>query len=311
MSGSNGAWKSNAPGDMPGLRYFAAMLDRDPADKPDHSAVQWDQRAEEWEKEYSDPAQAKSDDRVDAAVDYLSGKGILGPECDVVDIGCGPGRFVTAFARTARHVLGIDISERMVHYGAAYAQREGVRNASFHVCDFQALDIEKEGLAGKFDLVFSSITPAIHGVHGLEKTMRMSRKYCCNITHIHSENELESRIMREVFQRDRPDPWAKHWHWFYATFNILLLMGYYPEATYNIRRLEKTIQPGPDYIKRFSGQMLSAKECTPENEGRILDWLKVHANAEGLVAETSDFWYGRLLWDVQAKTNRPAIWPEE
>jgi SAM-dependent methyltransferase len=290
-----------------GLAFFSGMLDSRLSDAPDHSAEKGDERADEWEKGYNDPARAKSDHRIQSAVRYLSGHGLLAPDCDVADIGCGPGRFAAAFAKTAHHVLGLDISEKMIAYGTAYVKQQGLENVSFRVCDFQALDIDAENLTAQFDLVFSSITPAIHGMNGLEKSIRMSRKYCCNITHLCSRNELERRIMREVFNRDYVDPWLNHWRWFYATFNALFLMGYYPEATYDQRREQRAVVPGPERVKLFMERMLPVEERTTENEERINQWMAAHAAAagtDGTIEETSEVWYGRLLWDVRRKTER-------
>lgn len=291
------------------LRYFMRLQDLNLSDAPIRSAEIWDRRADAWGKDYNDPGKMKTEDRIQATMDYLQNRGLLGPDCDVVDVGCGPGRFVAAFARSARHVTGIDLSEKMIQYGSAYAKRKNLHNVSFRVCDFQTLDIERENLTGRFDLVFSSITPAIHGMNGLEKSMRMSRKYCCNISYIHSENELEHRIMREVFKRDRPV--IRDGHWFYSLFNVLFLMGYYPEATYYKRHSERDVSPEPDYAGIFMEHMLPPQERTRENEERICNWMRAHSDADGLVTEVSDIWYGRLLWDVREKTERPAYRPAE
>lgn len=77
---------------------------------------------------------------------------------DIVDIGCGPGRFAAAFAKRVHNVVGLDISEKMVEHGMEHIQNEGLTNAVLHTCDFQTMDIEKEGYKGAFDLVFSSMT---------------------------------------------------------------------------------------------------------------------------------------------------------
>ena len=295
-----------------GLSYYTSLLDSALPDTPGHSAAMWDERADEWEKDYNPngmraSAIRKSDDRIQDTVDYLYGRGLLGPDCDIVDIGCGPGRFAVAFARSARHVTGIDFSERMIHYGVAYARREGMDNTSFLLRDFHTLDIKREGLANRFDLVFSSITPAIHGMDGLIKSMGMSRKYCCNITHIHSDNVLESQMMQDVFGRERPDPWAGHWRWFYATFNTLFLLGYYPEASYYKRTQENVVDAGVARAKLMVRQLLPPEDQTEENLSKIMDWLRSQSDVQDRLMEISEVTYGRLLWDVRGKTERSPL----
>ncbi len=295
-------FKNSAEGNKIDFNYFVKLQNYKMPDAPEHSAAMWDKRAETWEEDYGNLEKDKSDDRIRSTVDYLKNHGILKAGYDVADIGCGPGRFAAAFAQIANHVTGIDISPKMIQYGHEYVQREQLDNVSFRVCDFQTLDIDKENLAGKFDLVFSSNTPAIHGIDGLYKLIRMSRKYCCNITHIHSENELESRIMKEVFGRKRPKVWSGPW--FYSLFNTLFLAGYYPEATYYKRHKECAIKPGQRRVQLFMEQMLEPDERNTESMGLIERWLHDNADPDGFVKEVSDVWFGRILWDVDEKTTR-------
>ena len=206
------------------LAYFAAMQESQPKDRPDHSAKKWDQRAEAWEKERRE--KQKGDARVRSAVAYLEKQGLLQPDFHVADVGCGPGRFAVAFARRVRWVAGFDLSPRMIHYGLEYARREGVANLTLQALDFQTLEVEAAGLRRAFDLVFSSLTPAVHGQAGLEKMMDMSRAYCCNITHLYHRNSICRQLQEEVFGIPPVSPWGGRW--FYSLFNLLLLRGYLP-----------------------------------------------------------------------------------
>lgn len=92
--------------------------------------------------------------------------------CDGIAVESG--RFVVAAAKTARHVVGTDISGQMLLYGERYAKEEGVENTSFVEADLKEADLDALGWRKRFDLVFAAITPAITG-EGLEKMMEMSR----------------------------------------------------------------------------------------------------------------------------------------
>ena len=284
------------------LGYFIRLHESQAPQTPDHSAAKWDQRADAWEGDPNSQERTKNDDRVRDAVQYLTERGVLTPESAVADIGCGPGRFAAAFGKIARSVTGFDISERMVHYGREIAREAGLNNVDFRVCDFQSLDIEKEGLARQFDLVYCSLTPAVHGNNGLEKMMSLSRGYCCYITHIYGENQLERRIMQEVFGRD----WKTRWtgRWFYSQFNVLYLSGYYPEASYYRRHRAHRFRPGPQYVEHFLEYILGPADRSQENAARIAAWLAAHTEEDGMLEEVSDTWYGRILWDVREKTER-------
>ena len=287
---------------------FAAMLDARSSvpSGARETAARWDSRADEWER-CGGALQTEQGKRAQDALEFLIGRGALGAQSEVADIGCGPGRFVCEFAGTARSVTGFDISRRMTELGAQRARELGLENVSFRACDFHALDVEAEGLAGKFDLVFSSMTPAVRGVEGLKKTMAMSRAYCCQITHVSSENELQSRIMREVFSRGRGDPRYGSGQWFYALFNLLFLSGYSPEASYYNSRDVRRVSAGEGYARHFMDMLLPEAERTGENLRRVTAWLEEHAEADGFITERSETCYGRLLWDVRVRSPRTEL----
>lgn len=277
------------------LAYFAAMQESQPKDRPDHSAKKWDQRAEAWEKERRE--KQKGDARVRSAVAYLEEQGLLQPDFHVADVGCGPGRFAVAFARRVRWVTGFDLSPRMIHYGLEYARREGVANLTLQALDFQTLEVEAAGLRRAFDLVFSSLTPAVHGQAGLEKMMDMSRAYCCNITHLYHRNSICRQLQEEVFGIPPVSPWGGRW--FYSLFNLLLLRGYLPQTSYDRQLEARRFVPSQDYAAMLLERVLPPAERTEKNQARIFAWLQEHTDGEGMLTETSEACYGRILWDVR------------
>ena len=277
------------------LAYFAAMQESQPKDRPDHSAKKWDQRAEAWEKERRE--KQKGDARVRSAVAYLEEQGLLRPDFHVADVGCGPGRFAVAFARRVRWVTGFDLSPRMIHYGLEYARREGVANLTLQALDFQTLEVEAAGLRRAFDLVFSSLTPAVHGQAGLEKMMDMSRAYCCNITHLYHRNSICRQLQEEVFGIPPVSPWGGRW--FYSLFNLLLLRGYLPQTSYDRQLEARRFVPSQDYAAMLLERVLPPAERTEKNQARIFAWLQEHTDGEGMLTETSEACYGRILWDVR------------
>ena len=69
-------------------------------------------------------------------VDWLTAEGLIGPECDVLDLGCGIGRVAAALAPRCRSVLGIDISPGMI---AEARRRHTCPNVRFAVTDGREL----------------------------------------------------------------------------------------------------------------------------------------------------------------------------
>jgi SAM-dependent methyltransferase len=84
------------------------------------------------------------------AVRWLAGAGLLRPETDVLDLGCGFGRVAAALAPRCRSVLGLDVSAGMV--AEARRRHAGLPNARFETTpgrDLSALP------AGAFDLILA------------------------------------------------------------------------------------------------------------------------------------------------------------
>jgi Methylase involved in ubiquinone/menaquinone biosynthesis len=50
---------------------------------------------------------------------------------NVLDIGCGPGRFAIEFAKQSTNVIGLDISDKMLDYAQKNAAATNLTNVSF------------------------------------------------------------------------------------------------------------------------------------------------------------------------------------
>jgi SAM-dependent methyltransferase len=58
-----------------------------------------------------------------------------GPEDTVLDVACGPGLIVVAFARVVKHATGIDLTPAMLERARAYATEQGVTNVTWQQGD--------------------------------------------------------------------------------------------------------------------------------------------------------------------------------
>jgi SAM-dependent methyltransferase len=265
----------------------------------------WDDRAGEWDRKYRKENNNGSprELRMTDTAEYLKSRGLLGPDCDVADVGCGPGRFVAEFAKTSRFVLGTDISPKMVDYGAIYCREKGLNNVEFKAVDFQKADIKALGWEGRFDLVFTSITPAVRE-KGLDKIIQMSRGLCFNASFVYNHNELNDKILRELFGREPKTDKTTHSSWFYELFNVLWFRGYYPETRYYKQHKEMPVMADRASAVRLADYLLNEDEQTENNIELILSFLEKNAGSDGIVQEVSDCWYGWLLWDVRDRHSR-------
>lgn len=284
---------------MNDLAYFISLMEKDDEHSsclaPETAPKLWDHRARSWAHERKN--NRKTDERREKDFLFLEKNGLLKKEFSVADIGCGPGRFAAAFASRVRFVTALDLSGEMIAQGREYAKCLGLSNLQFHICDFDALDLKKEGFEKAFDLVFCSLTPAVRSCSHLLKAMEMSRGHCCCISHLYRKNRLMEQIMREVF----PEKNMRHENngcWFYAAFNVLFLMGYRPETSYETRHSEKQIIPDDEYLDFLMEKMLLPDDRTAAARNAVMTWLTAHTGTDGTIKEVTDSCYGRLLWEV-------------
>lgn len=62
-----------------------------------------------------------------------------GPDDTVLDVACGPGLVVAAFAGVVRHATGIDLTPAMIARAETVARERGLCNVSWRVGDVQSL----------------------------------------------------------------------------------------------------------------------------------------------------------------------------
>jgi len=74
-----------------------------------------------------------------AALDVLVNAARPWPEDRALDVACGPGSVVAAFARRVRRAEGLDATEAMLEEARQLASREGLRNVGWHRGSIYAL----------------------------------------------------------------------------------------------------------------------------------------------------------------------------
>ena len=58
-----------------------------------------------------------------------------GPEDTVLDVACGPGLLVCAFARVVRHATGIDLTPAMLEQARELQRQQGLQNITWQQGD--------------------------------------------------------------------------------------------------------------------------------------------------------------------------------
>jgi SAM-dependent methyltransferase len=275
-----------------GLEHFRGLWEDKRGKSVGHSPQIWDARADDWITEVEAEPERKMERVVDTA-DFLRSRGLLGTGSAVVVVGCGPGLFVKEFAKTAGSALGLDFSQRFIGYAAEKAAEAGIKNAKFEYCDFAEEDISR--FEGRFDLAFSSITPATGSWDGIEKLMSLSRAYCCNVSFGKIQDAVAEQISREVFGEKFCPRWDGSS--FYALLNIIWLLGYYPELHYYDDVREDAVMPTRSEAEYFA--QLS-RHYDAEDVDKVLHWLEKNGETKTHRATR----YSLILWDIRRRDER-------
>jgi len=109
---------ASGPTPEQGIARIAGFFDRAVAHSPEASVALYS---------LGDPAILAA--ATEEIVGWLAERGVLGPDMDVLDLGCGFGRVAAALAPRCRSVLGLDVSAGMV--AEARRRQGGLPNARF------------------------------------------------------------------------------------------------------------------------------------------------------------------------------------
>jgi ubiquinone/menaquinone biosynthesis C-methylase UbiE len=111
---------------------------------PDHRERILDQFTRQAVPFSSAPA-IRNQEALDRIVDMAG----AGSEDSVLDVACGPGLLVCAFARVVRHAVGIDLTPAMLEQARELQARRGLRNVTWQQGDVLPLPYED----GRFSIV--------------------------------------------------------------------------------------------------------------------------------------------------------------
>lgn len=224
-------------------------------------------------------------------VELLRADGALGQDFEVLDIGCGPGTFSLPFLNAgAAHVDCVDSSPGMLAQlkkQTALARMED--KVGIFPCTWDDFDNGK-----KYDLVFSSLSPAISEYDELMCMEKFSKKGCCLVTfahgsHYHIRGKLWEAICgksvkSEIFDVIYP-------------FNLLYSLGRHPNMkTFHSQRLsrlplEQVYQDNLEYFNIFGYN-------GAEVEGTIRGCLEKIA-VDGYCHEDASSHISAIWWNTQ------------
>ncbi|CVK21057.1 class I SAM-dependent methyltransferase [Sporomusa sphaeroides] len=260
------------------IDYFAEAWKKDLSEL---AATQefWNMRADE----FNQHGRSEDGNRSQQVIEFLADRNVLTANAEILDIGCGPGRYTLEFAKRAKQVTGLDISPNMLKHATENARQQAVANVRFELSPWETLTLKEHGWETKYDLVFASMCPGISSSDSLLKMCRASKGACFLSSFVEREDELRDRLYQAVYGQEPANRWGKT---IYYAFNLLWLSGYYPEVTYHDNEFEHA-WPLTKAVELYSHQLKHMHKATQTVEGideKITEYLDSLA-VDGIVTE--------------------------
>ncbi|SPF31895.1 Methyltransferase [Candidatus Desulfosporosinus infrequens] len=270
------------------IEYFDQIWQKDKDYKEGHNGVSpasWDKRAEGFNRNVSD-------ERMDKIVELLLEKKMLQENSIVLDIGCGPGKFVREFAKRAQNVVGVDISSKMLHYAQENVVAQGLGNAEFRELDWEKADLSALNWKKKFSLVTGIMSPAFLNRQGLEKMLEASHEYGLICHFVERQDSISDELKKHVLGREKIDKYGNKG--LYCSFNILWLYEIFPEIIYfNLDK--ETNQSIEEAYRNYTSRFEMKTDLTEAQKTEIMDYLKKKAE-NGVIKEKTKSKIACIYW---------------
>ena len=212
------AWeeaRKNNPAESAMIRSSAELIDY------------YSQFAQKFDRLYTPVKKTK---RVQQVLDILQHEGFLSSEADVADIGCGSGNYSLPFSEICSSVTAIDGASEMCRQLKNKVEHLNLKNIEVLHKLWEEIDLNKEGMYKRYNLVFASMTEAVSDYKALEAMNRASKENCCLVFWAGPvTNKVRTELWKKIF--NSPDPGYSTTSIIYP-FNLLYSLGYYPSIRF-------------------------------------------------------------------------------
>lgn len=220
-----------------------------------------------WDSQSEDPTYHHM---YDDFIKLLEREHMVDKSYDVLDVGCGVGVYSIALADRVNTVIGLDFSRNMLKHGQKILNESGITNVKLETADWNTVDLEKQGMKERYDLVFAHNTPAICDALTFEKLLDASRNFCAVCTPI--------RMIEPVMQKVQDiagigDNASSCENYFAFMLDILLHKGYQPQFYYE-NQIWPMNQSYEDAYSFYLGRAAMAKQLSESETESIKDYLK-------------------------------------
>lgn len=231
--------------------------------------------------------------RQNEVLSMLEQEGALEAGFKVLDIGAGPGNFALPLARIVEHVTALEPSREMMKILKDRVKTNQVDNITFIQRTWQDVQVEGEGLAGQYNLVFASMSPGVRELATLQKMIAASRKFCY---YSGFSGQRWGRSHRDLWQRLFNEDMGDNPNDIMYPFGLLYSMGYRPSLRF-ITTKEIREQPVEDAVENLLQFFWSYTDIVPRVRQEVRNYVAEHSQ-DGLYREETEVCHGMMLWRV-------------
>jgi SAM-dependent methyltransferase len=238
---------------------------------------------------YPDPFNPETLSETNDVISIVKNRGVKISQSSILDIGCGAGTYTLPLASEAAMVTGLDDSDVMIERLSASISSSGLQNVRPVKASWKDIEISRTRFEKAFDIVWTSMTPAVRTLEDFSKMERCSKRWC---VYIGWGGKRKNRLMEEVFElhglKFGPPPGVG------AAYDILVQSGRTPSIDY--------FETSWDWTGKVD-DALEDMECFIEMQGAKADRSLIETaldryEREGMVSHTTHAKEGVMVWRV-------------
>lgn len=252
----------------------------------------WDKRARVFDQRSAAPEAVSRKEHI---LSMLREAGALQSGSRVLDVGAGSGNWAIPMAEMGANVVALEPSGGMVEILQEKMAAKEVDPDQIRIIQqaWQDVDVEKEGLAGQFDLVFVSMNPGVGDPGALDKVMQASRNFCyLSIFSGGGWRSCYTDLWQQVTGQALE---TSSWDFIYP-FTYVYALGYRPQIDFNVWSHDRneTIE---DALENMIFFIQGMTDVTPEIRRKLKAHIKNQA-VGGTFHQEQTVCQGIMLWQV-------------
>lgn len=211
---------------------------------------------------------------------------ILNANHSLLDIGCGPGLYDLPFSCHLKSLMCLDSSRAMIKQLKESCINRNIINIQFQITRWEEFDTDQ-----KYDVVFSSLCPALNNPESIMRMEKYSREYCIYIS---SANHGPSMAL-EIWKRLGKDCSFRGYDTKYPYTHLKSLgrdasLRYYKNEIEYKQDVSTAIEMQEKFISKY-------RKLTPEIQKIIKSVVNEH-ESDGIVTENKTITLGMVIWRV-------------